>query len=180
MLWILINDASHLWNTIWLLEMWYYVTLIRQYLKWNFGSRAREGFWMCLLPNRTTGVDGKCSWGWGSLGGCKEMYRADSEMARFECDLLRLPFSSVSGLLSDAVGSKYWMLRLAIHFVIYPPVHCFYPRIAASWSSWWNLYFSWLLSARLHLMNSKWFIIEMHHERAVRWTLDTFWFELDH
>lgn len=57
------------------------------------------------------------------------------------------------------------------------PLHYFCHYTPVSWAQWWNLYFGWQVSAWLHLMSNKWFIIQTDHVRSVRWT---FRFDIDH
>lgn len=76
-------------------------------------------------------------------------------------------------------GKKTWMrsAHSSSHLSFNFPLHYFCHYTPVSWSQWWNLYFGWQVSAWLHLMSGKWFIIQMDHIRSVTWT---FWFDIDH
>lgn len=70
-------------------------------------------------------------------------------------------------------GSAHSSSHLSSDF----PLHYFCHYTPVSRTQWWNLYFGWQVSAWLHLMSGKWFIIQTDHIRSVTWT---FWFDIDH
>lgn len=161
-------------------KAWQHICEI-QYAAWkvmlshsNETLAAAECFWICLLPNCSTGGGGKrCRAEW--------LYEAAGLHWMYGSDCLYWDRHSAHNLscyqMSWEEDSEWGITHSFSHLSSNFPLHYFCHYTPVSWSQWWNLYFGWQVSAWLHLMSNKWFIIQTDHVRSVR---RTFRFDIDH